>query len=140
MLHGHKRRSGELKSDELQTSRLPGLVTGPFRLARGLHFGRLMAYARLTFLVFLVLQATDGAITYAAVNVFGLAAEGNPILTAWICLVGAGPALMIGKSLAIACGLLLYVRGVHRTLAFLNLLYIVVALAPWLRLLSTATF
>jgi hypothetical protein len=107
-----------------------------FRLARGLQFGTLMAYARLTFLIFLVLQAADGAITYAAVNLFGLSAEANPILTAWICLVGAGPALMIGKSLAIACGLLLYVRGVHRTLALLNLLYIVVALAPWLRLLS----
>lgn len=95
-----------------------------------------MSGARLIFAVFLVFQVSDGLLTYGAVSIFGPAAEGNPILAMWIQLAGAGPALFGAKLLACACGTLLYVLDVRRTLAALTVLYLVGAVGPWLHILS----
>ncbi len=45
---------------------------------------------RLWLAIFIVLQLADGLLTYAAVERFGTAAEGNPILATWIMLTGTG--------------------------------------------------
>jgi hypothetical protein len=91
-----------------------------------------MSGARLVFVVFIVLQVADGLITYAAVSIFGGAAEANPLLLTWIHLAGAGPALFGAKLLACGCGAVLYTLGIRRTLAGLTSLYLLAAIGPWL--------
>jgi hypothetical protein len=91
-----------------------------------------MRPARLVLLLFLAAQACDGLFTYVAVSAFGLAAEGNVLLATWMGLVGPAPALLGAKMLAAGCGVLLYLKGVHRTLALLTLLYAVGAVGPWM--------
>ena len=91
---------------------------------------------RLWLVLFLVLQFTDGVLTYAAVQRFGAGAEGNPILATWIVISGALPALVGAKLLACACGGVLYAAGVHRVLAGLSALYLLAAVVPWLQIFS----
>lgn len=95
-----------------------------------------MCLGRLTFVVFLVFQVSDGLITYGAVSVFGAAAEGNPLLRTWISLAGPGLALFGAKLLACGCGAVLYFLGITRALAALTALYAVAAIVPWLRVLA----
>lgn len=95
-----------------------------------------MALPRLTILLFLVAQVFDGLFTYTAVQAFGLDAEGNVLLATWMALVGPAPALLAAKLLAAACGVLLYMRGVHRTLAMLTVLYAVGAIGPWMMIFA----
>jgi hypothetical protein len=91
---------------------------------------------RLWLAIFIVMQLADGVLTYAAVERFGTAAEGNPILVSWILLAGLAPALLAAKLVACACGGVLYVAGVHRVLAGLSALYLVLAVMPWLHVFS----
>jgi hypothetical protein len=87
---------------------------------------------RLILLVFLLLQVFDGVLTYTAVAVLGVIGEGNILLASVMHAVGAGPTLVGAKTLASACGLLLYTRGLHGTLGALTALYGLGAIAPWL--------
>ena len=87
---------------------------------------------RLVLLLFLVAQACDGIFTYAAVRAYGPAAEGNMVLATWMALVGPFATLFVAKSVAAGGGILLYARGVHRTLALLTLVYAVGAIGPWI--------
>ena len=96
-----------------------------------------MTTHRLTLVLFLVAQGWDGILTYVAVGVYGLEAEGNLLLATWMGLVGPAPALLGAKLGAAACGILLYVLGVHRALAGLTLLYAVAAIVPWLLVYHT---
>ncbi|HUE87169.1 MAG TPA: DUF5658 family protein [Vicinamibacterales bacterium] len=82
--------------------------------------------------VFLLAQACDGVMTYAAVQLFGPSAEGNPLLATWIGLVGPEKAILGAKLLASACGVLLYCLGTYRVLFGLTVLYGVAAIGPWL--------
>ena len=86
--------------------------------------------------VFVVLQCADGLITFQAVTVFGAVAEGNPLLATWIVMVGAAPALLGAKLVACACAALLHWCGHHRILGGLAILYVVLAIGPWLRVLT----
>jgi len=91
-----------------------------------------MQPARLVLWLFLVAQAWDGIFTYAAVYAHGIAVEGNPLLGAWMTLAGPLPAIVSAKTIAAGAGVVLYVRGVHRTLALLTALYGLCAITPWL--------
>jgi hypothetical protein len=91
-----------------------------------------MLGSRTVLILFLLAQAGDGAFTYAAVRMHGVAAEGNVLLVSWMMLVGPFPTLVAAKMGAAAGGCLLYSRGVHRTLALLTLLYVVCAIGPWI--------
>ena len=95
-----------------------------------------MRMSRLVLILFLTAQACDGIFTYIAVDAYGVAAEGNVLLATWMLLIGPTPALVGAKLLATCCGILLYIRGVHRTLAFLTVLYAVGAVGPWMLLFS----
>jgi hypothetical protein len=88
--------------------------------------------SRVVLLLFLAAQACDGLFTYAAVTTYGLAAEGNLLLSTWMSLVGPAPALVGAKALAAACGVLLYLKGIHRTLALLTVFYAFGAVGPWI--------
>jgi hypothetical protein len=91
---------------------------------------------RLWLVVFVVLQLADGVLTYAAVERFGTAAEGNPILATWIAVTGAAPALVGAKVIACVCGGVLYAAGVHHVLVALSALYLFAAVMPWLQIFS----
>jgi hypothetical protein len=96
-------------------------------------------WPRALLIVFIVLQAADGLLTYAAVERFGAGAEGNPILATWIMLTGSGTALIGAKTMACMCGALLYAAGVHHVLAGLSVLYLFGAVVPWLRVFAQFT-
>jgi hypothetical protein len=96
-----------------------------------------MSPARVTLLVFLVLQAADGAITYAAVQIYGPIAEANPLVVTWMSIVGPAAALIGAKAIACGGGLILYVCGERRTLAALMIVYAVGVVLPWLHVLSS---
>ena len=87
---------------------------------------------RVILLVFLVLQFFDGVLTYTAVAWLGVVGEGNVLLATAMQFAGAGPALVAAKTLAAACGVLLYVRGFYMVLGALTGLYLVAAITPWL--------
>ena len=93
-------------------------------------------WPRALLIVFILLQAADGLLTYAAVGRFGTAAEGNPILVTWILMTGAETALIGAKVLACFCGGVLYVAGVYHVLAGLSALYLFGAVVPWLRVFA----
>jgi hypothetical protein len=95
-----------------------------------------VSFGRLTLALFLLCQATDGLLTYFAITIFGQSIEGNPILASWMTIAGAGPTLITAKIGACACGVILYAHGTHRALASLTALYLVIAVGPWLYLLS----
>jgi hypothetical protein len=87
---------------------------------------------RLVLLIFLITQIFDGLLTYTAVAVLGVVEEGNVLLATAMDAAGAGPALVGAKSLAAACGVLLYARGLYLVLGALTLLYMLGAITPWL--------
>ena len=91
---------------------------------------------RALLVIFLLLQAADGLLTYAAVERFGPTIEGNPLLATWMTLTGPEPALIGAKMLACLCGGLLYAAGVHHVLAGLSALYLFAAVVPWLRIFA----
>ena len=95
-----------------------------------------MARTRLLLAVFVAVQISDGLLTYAAVQLFGIQAEGNPLLVTWMHVAGPGQTLFGAKLLACGCGALLYAFGVFRILALLTLLYVGAAIVPWLSFLS----
>ena len=94
-------------------------------------------WPRVLLALFIVLQAADGLLTYAAVERFGLGAEGNPILATWMMLTGSEAALLGAKVMACFCGAVLYVAGVYHVLAGLSVLYLFAAVVPWLRILTS---
>jgi hypothetical protein len=91
-----------------------------------------MVLSRVILLLFLAAQCFDGVFTYAAVHAYGPHAEGNILIATWISLVGPAVALFGAKTVASACGVLLYMRGMHRTLSLLTMVYGVGAIGPWL--------
>ena len=96
-----------------------------------------MVTPQLIVAVFLLAQAWDGVLTYAAVQLFGPAAEGNPLLATWIELVGPETAIFGAKLFASACGVLLHCLGTHRVLLGLTILYGAAAIGPWLVVFHT---
>jgi hypothetical protein len=90
--------------------------------------------SRIIIATFLIAQVCDGLLTYAAIQMFGASAEGNPIITTWMALVGPEPAIVGAKVLASVCGVILYILGVHRVLLALTFLYGAAAVVPWLAL------
>lgn len=99
-----------------------------------------MALRRLTLIVFVVLQAADGLLTYEAVTLFGPSVEANQLLVAWIGITGLGPALLGAKLLACACGAVLYVLGLNRILVGLTALYLFGAIVPWLKAVAAIPY
>jgi hypothetical protein len=96
-----------------------------------------MALSRVVLLLFLTAQGFDGLFTYTAVHAYGLHAEGNILIATWMALVGPAAALFGAKTVAAACGVLLYLRGMHRTLSVLTAIYVVGAIGPWMVIFAT---
>ena len=88
-------------------------------------------------LVFLLAQAFDGVLTYVGVRTFGLHAEGNPLIAWLMTVLGHGPGLAAAKLAAGSFGVALYASNVHKSVAALAVYYLVVAIAPWIVILSS---
>jgi len=88
-------------------------------------------------LVFLVAQVCDGALTYVGVHAFGLDIEANPIVGFYIALLGAGYAIIVTKAAAVACAALLHLFARHRIIGALTILYLAMAVRPWVHLLAS---
>ena len=88
-------------------------------------------------LVFLAAQLCDGALTYIGVHAFGLDIEANPIVGWYIAVMGAGYALFATKAVAVGCAALLHLFARHRVIGALTILYLAMAVRPWVHLLAS---
>ena len=92
---------------------------------------RRMLGHQLVFAAFLLTQILDGVLTYVGVSIFGIAAEGNPLLAYLMATYGEAFALAAAKTVAALCGVALYVLAVDGLLAALTLIYVDAAIVPW---------
>ena len=88
-------------------------------------------------IVFIVVQALDGILTYLGVHAMGPSIEANPIMSSALAAVGVGPGLITAKLFAVSLGILLHLRRVHLVVAFLTAFYVAAAIVPWTFLLLT---
>lgn len=95
-----------------------------------------MRIARTILAVFFVLQLADGLITFAAVQIFGPGAEGNPLLAAWIGVAGAATPLVMAKGVSCVLATFLYSAGRLKTLGALTAITLLCAVGPWLTVLN----
>ena len=88
-------------------------------------------------IVFVLVQALDGALTYLGVHIWGLSIEANPLVSSAVSFAGIGTGLAAAKLFAIGLGILLHLRRVHLVVAFLATFYVLVAILPWTVLFLT---
>jgi hypothetical protein len=82
-------------------------------------------------LSFVITQCLDGALTYLGISLWGLAAEGNPLITSAVSYAGLGVGLAGAKLFAVGLGIALHLCRVHNVVAALTIVYIVCAIVPW---------
>jgi Domain of unknown function (DUF5658) len=82
-------------------------------------------------LLFVLTQVADGVFTYFGIKTFGAAIEGNPLVAWYVAAYGAGIAIVGAKGFAVACGITLHLRAMHRTIGALTIVYLTAALWPW---------
>ncbi len=92
-------------------------------------------FGDIALLVFLIAQASDGVLTYIGVSIYGVHAEGNPIIGWLMVAMGEGPALATAKLTAGFFGILLHLSAVHKAVAILAAFYLTVAVIPWVAIL-----
>lgn len=100
---------------------------------------RSLTFGNFAILAFLIVQALDGMLTYVGIVSYGPAAEGNPLLSWMMSVMGAAPALAGAKMAASVFGIILHLTSVHRTVALLAALYVSAAILPWVELLFWQT-
>jgi hypothetical protein len=88
-----------------------------------------------TWIAFVVAQASDGALTYVGVRTFGPSIEANPLLAWFIVSAGLGSAILSAKGFALVCGTLLHLQGMHLALAVLTTVYAGAAVWGWITIL-----
>jgi hypothetical protein len=90
-------------------------------------------------LVFLVVQALDGILTYVGLASVGRASEGNPLVASLMATLGLGPGLVSAKLGASTLGVALHLTGTHRLVALLTAIYFAAAILPWTAILATVS-
>jgi uncharacterized membrane protein len=81
--------------------------------------------------LFLLAQCLDGVLTYVGVTTYGVAIEGNPLISTLMLHFGEGTALVGAKVIAGILGIALHLRRIHNAVALLALFYFVAAIVPW---------
>lgn len=102
---------------------------------RGNEAGPRRFYGDVVMVVFLSTQILDGAFTYVGLKVFGPTIEANPLIAWLIGALGPAAALTCAKLAAIGFGAFLHLSAVHRTIATLTGIYLLLAIGPWTHLL-----
>lgn len=87
--------------------------------------------------LFFVVQALDGILTYLGIHTWGHSIEANPLVSSALTFAGVGAGLTATKLFATGLGMLLHLRRVHLVVAFLAAFYVVVAIVPWTVLFLT---
>lgn len=103
------------------------LIVPPRRLSR----------AEIAWLAFVTVQALDGVFSYVGVATIGSGIEANPLLAWYLQMFGPGAAFLGAKLFAVACGAVLYMTHHHRMVAGLTAMYAIVAVGPWIHVLSS---
>ena len=101
----------------------------------GTQTGNGRLFGDLAVVVFLLAQVSDGVLTYIGVSTYGVAIEGNPLITWLMESMGEGPGLAAAKVAAGLFGMALHIAGVHKAVATLAGFYVVVAIGPWVTIL-----
>ncbi|HEU4936222.1 MAG TPA: DUF5658 family protein [Vicinamibacterales bacterium] len=117
-----------------EAGNLPTLRNWGVKVGTGGSTGRDI-FGDVALLVFLIAQASDGVLTYVGVSTYGLHIEANPLIGWLMALLGEGAALATAKGAAVAFGIALHLSAVHRAVAALAVLYLAVAVFPWVAIL-----
>lgn len=118
-------------------------IQGPcLQLVEGGKYKQAPREVFLLTIVLIVLQILDGVLTSIGVNHFGHQAEGNYLIRMLMELIGATPALIVVKTLAILvilhlCTLAKQVRWLRNALRGVAFVYIVAAIIPWSAIILT---
>jgi hypothetical protein len=96
----------------------------------------MIPYADLLWVVFVAVQALDGAMSYVGIRAFGLWIEGNPLVAWYTAALGPALALTGAKLFAVGCGLVLYLTARYGLMALLTLFYLAFAIVPWIGVLG----
>jgi hypothetical protein len=99
--------------------------------------GRKSLFGDVMVVSFLIVQYLDGVFTYLGVRIWGPGIEANPIVSSAMTTAGLAVGLGGAKAVAIAFGILLHLRGVHKLVALLTAIYFTVAILPWTALFLT---
>ena len=91
-------------------------------------------------IAFVVAQFADLVLTYIGIRTFGPAIEANPLMAWCIAGAGLGLALVGAKAMALGCGTLLHLQGMHRSIALLTTFYAGAAVWRWVLLLWPGLF
>jgi hypothetical protein len=94
-------------------------------------------FGDLSLLVFVLVQALDGGLTYAGVRIWGPGIEANPLISSAIMSAGPGMGLASAKLMAVGFGMVLHLHQTHVAVALLTVFYLVVAILPWTALFLT---
>jgi hypothetical protein len=97
---------------------------------------RRLSSDELIWLAFVVVQALDGALSYFGVLRHGPDIEANPLVAWYLAALGPAAGFAAAKLFAVTCGAVLYLTGHHGWVAILTLVYLLVAIVPWISLLS----
>ena len=92
-------------------------------------------FGDIALVMFLLVQALDGVLTYVGVSTFGLRMEGNPFVGWLMSSMGEAAGLATAKLAAGSFGIALHLSAVHKTVALLAVFYVAVAVAPWVAIL-----
>ena len=104
---------------------------------------RARTYSRLgdaAWIAFVVAQFADLVLTYVGVSTFGPAIEANPVMAWCMAGLGVGLALVGAKLVALGCGTLLHIQGMHRSIVLLTTFYAGAAVWRWVALLWPRLF
>jgi hypothetical protein len=107
----------------------------PSAVSRGFRTRRLSG-AEIVWLAFVTVQALDGGLSYIGVSLHGPGIEANPLVAWYLSAFGPAVGFTAAKLFAITCGIVLYVTARHRWMAALTLMYLTLAVGPWLSLLA----
>jgi hypothetical protein len=89
---------------------------------------------------FLLAQASDGALTYLGIASFGLRIEANPLIAWYVGTLGPALALIGAKMFATVCVTALHLHGRHVTVGVLTVVYLAMAVYPWVTVFAQVRF
>ncbi|MEW5975358.1 MAG: DUF5658 family protein [Acidobacteriota bacterium] len=89
-----------------------------------------------TVVAFILVQFLDGMATYLGLTQFGTSIEANPILRSLMDHYDIVLVLTSAKLFATIAGAVLHLLQFHLLVAALTALYILLAIVPWLEVLS----
>jgi Domain of unknown function (DUF5658) len=92
-------------------------------------------FGNLAVIGFMLVQYLDGVYTYLGFSIWGVNIEANPLIRTAVGAVGPGTGLALAKLVAIALGMMLHLRRVHRVVAILTAIYVILSIVPWTTLL-----